>query len=342
MMCLESGAVDIIEDSAAANDKSERSFAVRVPASTSNLGAGFDSFSLALQLYLTVSAEVVPEASALCRVSSSGEGSTSELLSSTEDNLIFRAMSFAAEREGWTLPAVRLDVHNELPLGRGLGSSAAAIIAGITLGSLICDQELEPEKVLRYALEMEGHADNVAAAYHGGWVVSCVKPDGNVLAIKRPWPQDLKVIVVSPDRLLKTSETRSALPATVERDDAVHNLQRVALFGAAVEGGAYDLLWEAMQDRMHQAHRQSLVPGLAEALATTLQPGLIGVALSGSGPSVIALARDHLPEIGEAIANSFRSHGMPATVRLLEVDREGWKATVAERRHPCLPGTAKS
>ncbi len=329
-MSLASGVVDIIEDSAEAGSKSERSFSVRVPASTSNLGAGFDSFSLALQLYLTVSARVVPEASAICRVSSSGEGSTSGLLSPTEDNLIFRAMSLAAEREGWILPPVRLEVHNELPLGRGLGSSAAAIVAGIILSSLICDQELLPERVLRYALEMEGHADNVAAAYHGGWVVSCVKPDGNVLAMKRPWPEDLKVIVVSPDALLKTAETRSALPATLERDDAVHNLQRVALFSAAVEGGAYDLLWEAMQDRMHQAHRQSLVPGLAEALATKPQPGLVGVALSGSGPSVIALARDHLPKIGEAIANNFRSHGMPATVRLLEVDREGWKATVAK------------
>jgi homoserine kinase len=329
-MSLETGAVDIIEGSAETSGKSERSFSVRVPASTSNLGAGFDSFSLALQLYLTVRAKVVPEASAICRVTSSGEGSTSGLLSPTEDNLIFRAMSFAAEHEGWTLPPVRLDVHNELPLGRGLGSSAAAIVAGITLSSLICDQELSPQTVLRYALEMEGHADNVAAAYHGGWVVSCVKPDGNVLAVKRPWPADLKVVVVSPDALLKTAETRSALPATIERDDAVHNLQRVALFCAAVEGGAYDLLWDAMQDRMHQPFRQSLVPGLAEALGIKPQPGLVGVALSGSGPSVIALARDHLLAIGEAIANNFRSHGMPATVRLLEVDREGCKATVAK------------
>jgi homoserine kinase len=328
-MRLESGAVDIIDDSAQAGSKSERSFSVRVPASTSNLGAGFDSFSLALQLYLTVSARVVAEKSARCRVTSSGEGSTSGLLSATEENLIFRAMSFAAEREGWILPPLRLDVHNELPLGRGLGSSAAAIVAGLTLSSLICDRELLPETVLRYALELEGHADNVAAAYYGGWVVSCVKPDGSVIAIKRPWPEALKVIVVSPDALLKTAETRTNLPFTVERGDAVHNLQRVALFGAALEAGAYHLIWDAMQDRMHQAHRQSLVPGLAEALATKPQPGLVGIALSGSGPSVIALALDHLPEIGEAVANNFRSHGMPATVRLLEVDREGWKATVA-------------
>ena len=323
-----SGAVDIVENSSEADSETERWFTVRVPASTSNLGAGFDSFSLALQLYLTVRATVVPEASAVCRVTTSGEGSTSGLLSPTEDNLIFRAMKLTAEREGWLLPPVQLDVHNELPLGRGLGSSAAAIVAGITLCSLICDQELSAENVVRYAFEMEGHADNVAAAYHGGWVVSCVKPDGNVLAIKRGWPTDLKVVVVSPDALLKTAETRSALPARVERVDAVQNLQRVALFGAAVEAGAYHLLWEAMHDRMHQPYRQSLVPGLTEALATKPQAGLVGVALSGSGPSVIALATDHLPEIGETIANAFRTHDMPATIRLLEVDSEGWKATL--------------
>jgi homoserine kinase len=339
-MSLERGAIDIIEASAQA-EGTERSFTVRVPGSTSNLGPGFDSFSLALQLYLTVTARVVSETGARCRVTSSGEGSTSGLLSPTEDNLIFRAMSLAAEREGWILPPLRLEVQNELPLGRGLGSSAAAIIAGIALSSLICNQDLESGRVLRYALEMEGHADNVAAAYHGGWVTSCVTLDGNVLAIKRPWPTDLKVIVVSPDALLKTAEMRRALPALVKREHAVHNLQRVALFGAAVETGNYDLLWEAMQDRMHQPYRQSLVPGLTEALATKPQPGLIGLALSGSGPSVIALATDHLPEIGETIANSFRSHGMPATVRQLDVDREGWKANVLERRHPCLPGTAK-
>jgi homoserine kinase len=325
---LESGAVDIIEDVEGA--KSERSFSVRVPASTSNLGAGFDSFSLALQLYLTVNARVVPDATARCRVTSSGEGGPSGLLSSSEDNLIFQAMSLAAEHEGWALPPVQLEVHNELPLGRGLGSSAAAIVAGLTLSSLICDEKLSPETALRYACEMEGHADNVAAAYHGGWVVSCVKPDGTVLTVTRHWPEELRVVVVSPDALLKTTETRSALPSTLERSDAVHNLQRVALFGAAVEAGAYDLLWDAMQDRMHQPYRQNLVPGLAEALATKPQPGLVGVALSGSGPSVVALANDHLPEIGEAIANSFRSHGMPATVRLLEVDREGCKARVTK------------
>lgn len=300
---------------------SERSFSVRVPASTANLGAGFDCIGLALKLYLTARARVVPGASEACRLRLVGEGA--EELPGNEDNLIFRAMRFTAEREGWSLPPLELDVNNELPLARGLGSSATAIVAGIRLASLVGDRELSAETVLRYAVEMEGHADNVAAAYLGGLVVSCVKPNGSVLAVKRSWPSELKVVVISPEAFLKTAETRSALPVDVRRKDAVFNLQRVALFGAALEVGTYHVLWDAMQDRLHQAYRQSLVPGLAEALSTPRQPGLVGIALSGSGPSVVALTRDRFSEIGESIAENFRRRDVPARVRVLEVDHEG-------------------
>jgi homoserine kinase len=312
-----------------------RTFEVRVPASTSNLGAGFDCFGLALKLYLTVRATVVPGAKLACRVRSLGEGeSEAAALSRTTDNLIFRAMQLAAEREGWSLPPVRLAVHNELPLGRGLGSSAAAIVAGLTLCACLCERNLSAAAVLRYGLEMEGHADNIAPSVYGGWVVTCVKPDGSVLAVKRRWPPAIKVIVVSPDTPLKTALARSALPRTVALEDAVYNLQRAALFGAVLDAGgdADELLWEAMQDRLHQVHRQSFVPGLAEALATPRQPGLVGLALSGAGPSVIALARERFAEIGESIAGSFRRCGTNATARLLEVDDEGRRVEPLGRR----------
>ena len=322
---LKTESLTAVDDGIEVNETRARAFEVRVPASTSNLGAGFDCFGLALQLYLTVRATIAPAESAPCRVRTLGDEDANAVTSSPEDNLIFMAMRLAAEREGLVLPPVRLAVHNPLPLGRGLGSSAAAIIAGITLCSSVCDREIPAEALLRYALEMEGHADNIAAAFYGGWVVTCVKQDGSVLAVKRPWPADIKVIVVSPDVSLKTSLARSALPLTVEREDAVYNLQRAALFGAALEAGDYDLLWDAMQDRLHQVYRQSLIPDLKEALATPRQPGLLGIAVSGAGPSVIALANDHFTEIGETIANSFRRSGTETTTRLLAVDDEGRK-----------------
>jgi homoserine kinase len=302
-------------------DPTTPTYTVRVPASSSNLGAGFDCVSLALQLHLTVTATVVPGAQKACVVDSLGEGS--DELPAAEENLIFRAMQFVAGQEEWKLPPLRLGVVNDIPVGRGLGSSAAAIVAGISLAPMVCNRTLAPESLLRYAFEIEGHADNAAAAVCGGLVVTCVKPDGAVIAVKRSWPADLSVIVVSPEIQLKTADARHVLPEMVKRSDAVYNLQRVALFGAALEQGDYDLLWEAMQDRLHQKQREGLVPGLAEALATPPQPGLLGIALSGSGPSVVAIARDHLVEIGEAVANNFRSHKLRATVRVLDVDEVG-------------------
>jgi homoserine kinase len=312
-------------------DKRAPVFEVCVPASTSNLGAGFDCFGLALELYLTVRATALPEAAEPCRVRSLGEGEREAGRESATDNLIFQAMQLAAEREGLSLPPVRLAVHNQVPFGRGLGSSAAATVAGITLCASICRREISDEAVLSYGLEMEGHADNIAAALYGGFVVNCLKPEKKVLAVKRRWPPEIKVVVVSPHAPLKTALARDALPPTVLREDAVYNLQRASLFGAALEAGEYDLLWEAMQDRLHQTYREPFVPGLSEALATPRQPGLLGLALSGSGPSVIALARDHFAEIGQTLADSFRRHGTETTVRLLQVDGQGRKTQALKR-----------
>lgn len=307
--------------------KRSRSVEVRVPASTSNLGAGFDCFGLALRLYLNVRASVAPGSSVPCRVRTAGEGSGTSLPRGS-DNLIFRAMRLAAEREGLKLPRVRLAVRNEIPLGRGLGSSAAAIVAGLTLCAALCGRELRDETLLRYATELEGHADNVAASLLGGWVTTCVGEDGRVLVVKRRWPADIKAVVVSPRVQLETERARAALPLEVSRADAVHNVQRAALFCAAIEERADELLWEATQDRLHQPYRRGLVPGLATALSTPRRPGLLALALSGAGPSVVALADKNFEEIGEQVAAGFRGSGVEATVRVLEVNEGGRRTTV--------------
>ncbi len=266
---------------------------VRVPASAGNLGAGFDCFGLALQLYLTVRVTVDPQSMQPFRMSSRGAG-YGTTLSPTADNLIFHALSFAAQKQGLTVPPISIDVENEIPLGSGLGSSAAAIIAGIALCAALCDRDISDDLVLRYATELEGHSDNVAA-----------------------------IIAVSPHATLETARARAVLAPLVSHADAVHNLQRAALFTAALEAHRYDLLWEATRDRLHQERRESLVPGLADALATPRRPGLLGLALSGAGPSVLALARDHFDELGMAIAECFHKHGLDSTVRLLDVDDLG-------------------
>jgi homoserine kinase len=169
---------------------------VRVPASTSNLGSGFDCCGLALNLYLTVRAFVDTDLREPCFIETVGQSETGA--SRDQQNLIYRAMRHVAERERLTLPPVYLSVHNDIPFASGLGSSGAAIVAGITLCSLLCGHELSTAKTLRYATELEGHADNVAAALLGGFVINCIKDDGEVLAVKSPWPEDLKVVAISP------------------------------------------------------------------------------------------------------------------------------------------------
>ena len=295
---------------------------IRVPGSTSNLGSGFDCFGLALKLYLTVEATITPDSSEPCRVTTTG-AQENEALPRNAANLIYRAMSFAARREGLALPNVELVVHNEIPLASGLGSSAAAIVAGIKLCSLLTGQEMSNQTILNYATEFEGHPDNVAASVCGGFVINCVRDDRTVVSTKFDWPSHIRVVVVSPHSQLSTHVARAALARTVSRANAVHNLQRTALFTAAIARERYELLWDAMQDQLHQPLRESLVPGLKDALALPRLPGILGIALSGAGPSILALVTDHDDEIGARIASCFQARKIESTTRTLEVENIG-------------------
>lgn len=301
---------------------STNSFEVCLPASTSNLGPGFDCFGLALKLYLTVRATAAPKAKQPCRVRTTG-AKENLALPRNASNLIYRAMAFAARREDVELPPIDLTVHNEIPLASGLGSSAAAIVAGLKLCGLLAGRELNDQTVQSYATEFEGHPDNVTATLFGGFVASCVRNDGTVVTTKFDWPSHIRVVIVSPKSQLPTLVARAALPRSVNRVDAVHNLQRTAVFIAALAQQRYDLFWEAMRDRLHQPRRESLVPGLAEALALPPMPGLLGVALSGAGPSILALADANEKQIGRKIAACFRAHEIQSTVRVLDVDNQG-------------------
>jgi len=291
------------------------------------MGAGFDCLGLALEMFLSVRATLLskPEGRTLAR--SRGVRGTSELPRSPDQNLIFRAMHHTAEREGFELPRVRLAVRNEIPVASGLGSSAAATVAGIALGFAVSNRSVPKETALRYATEMEGHPDNVAAALLGGLVVTFTRSDGTVAAVRKDWPKVVRLVVVTPNVKLETKKSRAVLPASVSRADAVFNLQRSALFVAALEDRRYDLLWDAMQDRIHQAARQPLIPGLGEVLALPRTRGVLGIALSGAGPSVIALATGRYEEIGKAMARCFERHNLTPTIQVLEAAQEGLTST---------------
>jgi homoserine kinase len=294
---------------------------VCLPASSSNLGAGFDCFGVALNLHLTIRATASWRVKQ-CKVRTSGARENAALPKGPT-NLIYRAMSFAAAREQLQLLPVELAVHNEIPLASGLGSSAAAIVGGIKLAGLLCDNNLPDARIQNLAAEFEGHPDNVGATLYGGFVISCRKDADEVFAIKHGWPRDIKFVVISPRSQVSTQAARAQLPRTVSRSDAIFNLQRAALFASVLENRRYDLLWDVMRDRLHQTDRASLVPGIREALEVDKQKGLLGIALSGAGPSIVALVNENEKQIGKMIAACFQTNKIQSTVRVLEADNQG-------------------
>jgi len=270
----------------------------------------------------------LPGAQAVAR--SRGVPGTAELPTDPDENLIFRAMNHAAKHERFRLPPIRLAVQNDIPVAAGLGSSAAAAVAGSLLAFAVAGKPLAKDVALQCAAEMEGHADNVAAALLGGLVVTFARCDGTIGVVQKRWPKMVRIVVVTPQCTLETKKSRAVLPKTVPRVDAVHNLQRSALLVAALDERRYDLLWDALQDRVHQPYRQALIPGLDDALAVPRMHGLLGVALSGAGPSVIALAIDNFNEIGKEIAGRFERRGLSASFQTLEAAQEGF--TTSDKR----------
>jgi homoserine kinase len=297
-----------------------RSFSFQIPASTSNLGAGFDALSLALQRYLRVRIEIETPPSSFEIIP---RGLDATLIPTTSDNLILRVARSVASQRKRPLPSFRMTIDNEIPLARGMGSSAAAIIAGITCYELTADDKLTEREIFHYSHEFESHPDNLAAALRGGLVAATESADGEVLVAKLQVASGAKAIVVIPALELSTEKARSVLPQTYSRKDAVYNIQRSALTIAALTTGNWALLREAMRDRIHQPYRAPLIPGFEEILELTT-PGLLGVALSGAGPTVFALAKvTETENVGRAIANVFEKHGVKATPLIVNIDNEG-------------------
>ena len=298
---------------------------ITIPASTSNLGASFDACGLALSLYLRVTVE---PRNGEFQVVPSGEGA--DRVPRDESNLICRAARFVSDDRGKKIQGARLVVNNEIPLARGLGSSSAAIIAGISIYEALSGERLPEEEILRYALRFEDHGDNLAPSLLGGLVVACVVEGerGPALkTIKRAWPERVKMVLAIPDYEMNTREMREALPAEVSLSDAVFNVQRAALLQAVISEDRLDHFSEALRDRLHQAHRLPHGPGLSEVLRMNDEsekyPGLLGVAMSGAGSTMIAFATENLEEIGQAMTRRFLERGVQARALAVDVDNHG-------------------
>ena len=280
-----------------------------VPASIANLGSGFDALAVAVQLYLRVRVAAV-SADARGAIRSRFGGVTLE-----GEDYVARSITTLAAREGVDFPALDLEIHSEIPMQSGLGSSAAATVAGLRLYDALAAGEVRD--LIQEGTAFEGHPDNVAAALLGGLATGCVCDDGRVIAGSVPWPTRVRFVAATPDTRVKTSDARQVLPDMLSREDAIFNLQRVALLLQAVQFDRPELLREALRDRWHQPYRSSLVPGLAEALALE-HPDLVGVCLSGAGPTVVALAIGSIDDIQGALGGIYSRLGVPCHIRVLD------------------------
>jgi homoserine kinase len=286
---------------------------IAVPASIANLGPGFDTLAVAVQLYTRV------------RVRRVRADSTRELRFDFIDhrldgeNYIERAFRFLARQQDRDFPSLDLEVSSEIPLKSGLGSSAAATVAGLRLYEAIFGR-LPAQGLLNAACALEGHPDNAAAAIFGGMTGSCQLQDRSVMAVCFPWPEPLQMVVLTPTAALKknTAEARSVLPARIAREDAVFNMQRMVLLFQALQTGQFQLLREALRDCLHQPYRQAIVPGLERALNLEHRD-LLGVCLSGAGPSIVAFAERNFEKVERLLARSYDPLGIPYRIRTLRV-----------------------
>ncbi len=296
---------------------------VRVPATSANLGPGYDSFGLALSIHNQFSAELSDE----WTVAVLGEGA--DILPAGPENRVALAMARVFKEAGEEGQAARVFCTNRIPPGRGLGSSSAAIVGGMMLADALCATPLGRNRLFELAVEMEGHPDNVGAALWGGFTVCWREETGPRCARVEPG-DGLAAVIVTSDAELSTAEARALLPESVSHEDAAFGAARAGLLAAGIVLGRADMIGPGLSDRIHEQYRISVVPDLSEVAAALIESGVDGAALSGAGPSVIGLvygfddarALRRAGDVAQKAAARLRELGRPKPV-CAAVDREG-------------------
>ena len=289
---------------------------VRAPATTANMGPGFDSMGMALELFNTISMERSDRFS----ISITGNGAGE--LSTGPDNMVYRGVAAVYDSFGMRPPALALSCHNEIPLRRGLGSSAAAISGGMTAANLLLGSPLPLEDLLHLADEIEGHPDNVAPALFGGCQV-VIREGDRLVSVRCPVDRKLSAVLLVPDVEIPTDEARAVMPRTVPMQDAVHNIGRAALLALALSRGDAGNLALATQDVLHQPYRAPLFPPMTHIFTAALEAGACGVFLSGSGSTILALAESGQDAVARAMLREAEKRGVKATTHVTRPSAEG-------------------
>jgi homoserine kinase len=290
---------------------------VRVPATSANLGPGFDTLGLALALYNEVTATEADGVS----VSVQGEGAGR--LPAGGDNVVARGVRQAYEAAGRPFKGVALVCVNRVPPARGLGSSAAAWVGGLVAGNALLGGPMSREALLALAARAEGHPDNVAAALLGGLTVSCALGDGRIATVTLPVPGAVRWVVLVPEVTSATAEARAVLPPSVPRADAVFNVQRVSLLLAGLQSGRLEVLASALDDRLHQPYRLRLFPWMPAVAEAARAAGALGCVLSGAGPSLLAAVSGDADAVAHSMEGALAAAGVRGRAWAFAVDVEG-------------------
>jgi homoserine kinase len=347
-----------------------KDFTIKVPASSANIGPGFDVLGIGLNLYLTLSVsinEAAPSAKSVedpynVDLSYTGGAGNDGVPLQSDLNLITKTALYVlhANKIRSFPKGTKIVVNNPIPLGRGLGSSGSAIVAGVLLANEIGGLGFDKNRCLDYCLMIERHPDNITATMMGGFVGSflrnlseeehaAVHQDLNLILpspqtssdfvpsnaplnlgthVKYPWNPMIKCIAVIPQFEVKTEDSRSVLPSSYEKKDVIFNLQRLAVLTSAVGDMKPNAqtIYNSMQDSLHQPYRKVLIPGLTEILSSFTpesHEGFMGICLSGAGPTILCLATKNFDQIASDIIEQFKSHGVTCEWKLLEVANEG-------------------
>lgn len=291
---------------------------VKVPATTANLGPGFDCIGAALQLYNEF--KFTLSDSDLCiKV----HGKEAEKVQTDSSNLIYQAFVKLYERINKTPPGVEIEINLGVPLARGLGSSATAIVGGLVGGNILADSPLSPQDVIKLAIEMEGHPDNVVPAFLGGCQLAATSSRGWEICPVQ-WHPEIIPVVAIPDFELSTSQARKVLPTEISRDDAVFNASHFGLLLQALATNQKEWLQAALQDKLHQPYRQSLILGYDHVENAVIEAGAHGMVISGAGPTLLALTdRMHSPGVVQAMTDAWLEMGITSTVLPLPIEVNG-------------------
>ncbi|WP_136608247.1 homoserine kinase [Paenibacillus dokdonensis] len=292
---------------------------VRIPASTANLGPGFDTLGMALSIYSWIGMKGSKETVIHLY------GDEMDGIPTDKSNLVYKVAQMVFREAGVQVPELEISMYSDIPLTRGLGSSASAIVGALFAANELIGSPLSETKLFDMATAIEDHPDNVGASLFGG-LITAIWDGLHADYIRMEPHEELEVLVVIPDFQLSTSEARKALPEQISRKDAVYNISRSSLLVAALAQGRLDLISRAMSDRLHQPYRAELVPGMAEILKNAVDHGALGIALSGAGPTLLALVErqsQRKKELETYLLNTMKAEGIRASASWLSPSREG-------------------